>query len=197
MNNEVFVSTFRTVLQMLGAILTTKGIVSESDWQMYVGLVMATGSLGWMLYARWNTQKVAADAIVLPPPSEPPAGDGSAQSSGRYLVLPIGLVVALGILLGGCNSPQLETAAERARQVYAATCEAYPAADATFQTIVAILPPGKIPQRVIEAEAAAVAALAALCAKTPENFAEAATAAAKAYADAMKAVAAARAAQAR
>ena len=199
MNDEVLVSTFRTFLQMLGAMLATLGVVQESQWPLYSGLIMSGGSLCWMLYARWNTRKVSANAIVLPNPAAPPAGDGAAQSpgGGRVLVLPVGLVVALAVFMSGCTKVQLDSAAENARSAYEATCAAYPAADALFQSIVAALPPGKVPARVIEAEAAAVAALAALCAKTPTNWIEAAGAAARAYSEAMKAVAAARAAAAK
>ena len=193
MNDEVLVSTFRTFLQMLGAVLSTLGIIQEAQWPLWSGLIMTTGSLGWMLWARWNTRKVSADAIVLPPPADPAPGDSAAQSSGRFLMLPVGLL-AVGLFLGGCTQQQIDDATQKARSVYQATCAAYPVADVAFQGVVAALPPGKVPRRVIEAEAAAVAALAELCAREPANIVEASTAVARAYASALKALADARAA---
>jgi len=190
MNDEVMIATFRTFLQMLGAALGTWGVFSEAQWMALSGVILSGGSLGWMLWARWNTIKAPSDALIIP----------RDKSVGGKLESPaiIGVVaIGLALLLGGCNQSQLDDAKDKARATLDATCAAYPVADMAFQTIVAAMEPGTIPRRVIEAEAGAVAALAVICANPPTDLTSAIRSAAASYAAVMKAVADARAASSR
>jgi len=186
MTDEYLVTALRTFLQMLGAVLSTYGVVHESNWPLISGLVMSGGSLGWMLYVRWGTIKVPADSIVI---QRDKSIGGKFESPWVVGVVAIGLA----FMLAGCNQAQLDDARDKARATLEATCAVYPTADAAFQTIVAAMEPGKIPRRVIEAEAGAVAALAVICASPPTDLTSAIRSASTAYAAVMKAVADARA----
>ena len=186
MNDEVMIATFRTFLQMLGATLATYGMVTDAKWQLISGVIVSGSSLGWMLWARWNTIKAPSDALIIP----------RDKSIGGKLESPaiIGVVaIGLALLLGGCTQTELESAKDKARATLDATCAAYPVADLAFQTLVAAMEPGTVPRRVIEAEAGAVAALGVICAAPPTDLTSAIRSAAASYAAVMKAVADARA----
>lgn len=192
MNNELMVTSFRTFLQMLGMVLTTKGILTETDWNMYVGVVMSGGALAWMLYARWGTIKVPETSIVIPRADPISPGDGSAGPGIKSPWLVGAIAIALALGLAGCNQGTVQSATDNARAVLNATCASYPVADTAFKTLVAVMPPGKIPLKVIDAESVAVAALGAICAAPPSDLNSAIKSAGAAYAAVMKALADAR-----
>lgn len=185
MNDEYLITTFRTFLQMLGSALGIYGYTTDAQWAAISGVVMAGFSLGWMFYVRWNTIKVPADSIVIP---RDKSIGGKLESPGIVVAVAIGLA----LMLGGCNQAQLDDARDKAKATLEATCSAYPVADMAFQTIVAAMPPGKVPRRVIEAEAGAVAALGVICANPPTDLTSAIRSASEAYSAVMKAVADAR-----
>jgi hypothetical protein len=60
MTPDFIIALVRTALQMIGAGLAAKGYVGEDDWTAISGGLIASISVGWMLWARWNTKKVAA-----------------------------------------------------------------------------------------------------------------------------------------
>ena len=60
MTPDFVIAILRTALQMLGAAMVAKGYGTEDDWMQISGGVVAAVSLGWMLWARWNTKKVTA-----------------------------------------------------------------------------------------------------------------------------------------
>ncbi len=62
MTQDFAIALLRTFLQMLGAFLASRGIVTESDATEIAGWIVSGVSLGWMLYARWNTKSVPKDA---------------------------------------------------------------------------------------------------------------------------------------
>lgn len=176
MNDEVVVSTFRTFLQMLGGVLVTKGYLSDQDWTLYTGLIMAAGSLGWMLWARWNTKKVAADAIVIQPAATKPP----APTALSHWLVGLSALIFAAAMLAGCTPQQVENATDKARAALDATCAYYPVADAAFQAAVLVAKPGSIPASVIAGEAQAVQEIAVICAAPPANAAEALASATKA-----------------
>lgn len=205
MNDEVVVSTFRTFLQMLGGVLVTKGVLSDQDWTLYTGLIMAAGSLGWMLWARWGTKKVPQDALVVPrsvdpQPPTPAAAAAEIAKDGQiksHWLVGVGALLVVAAMLAGCTQQQLDNATDKARAALDATCAYYPVADAAFQAAVAVAKPGRIPASVIAAETQAVQEIAAICAAPPVNAAQAlakATAAGARIAAAVKTANAAKAA---
>jgi len=59
MTPDFLIAILRTALQMLGAYLMGRGIVDEGSWESISGGLLSGASVLWMLYARWNTRKVA------------------------------------------------------------------------------------------------------------------------------------------
>lgn len=184
MNAEVMARLLRTILQVVGTYFAASGKITDGDWQAISGAVVALVTTGYTVYTSWGTIKVPD-----------PLPGGTKLQVNPFTVLAAG---ALALMLAGCNTTgglgaqQVITTAENALQ---ATCTAYPIADAAFVTIVAATPPGKIPPKVVTAEKAAVAGLAAICAAPPKDASTAVIAAANAYKAVMQAIADARSAQ--
>lgn len=108
------------------------------------------------------------------------------------------LIAATAALsLAACSKADIaafsaKTPAEKAQAALDITCSNYPLVDAAFNTVVAATPPGKIPEKVILAERAAVAAIGAVCSNPPADPVSALTSAANAYSAATRALADAR-----
>ncbi len=60
MTRDLIEAIVRTLLQMAGSYLIGKGLVSEDSWIQISGGAVAGVGVIWMLWARWNTRKVAA-----------------------------------------------------------------------------------------------------------------------------------------
>ena len=60
MTPDFIIALVRTALQMIGAAMITQGFGTQDDWTAITGGTVAAVSLGWMLWARWNTRKVPA-----------------------------------------------------------------------------------------------------------------------------------------
>ncbi len=58
MTQDFAIALLRTFLQVLGAFLAGRGIVTESDVTELTGWIVSGVSILWMLYARWNTKSV-------------------------------------------------------------------------------------------------------------------------------------------
>lgn len=64
MTAEQFWSLLRTILQMLGAALVTRGYVDEASLQVLLGAVMAIVTTVYSLYIRRKAGLVAAAAAL-------------------------------------------------------------------------------------------------------------------------------------
>lgn len=60
MTRDFMEALLRTFMQMLGVFIMARFGVSEELWLGITGAVLSFGGLAWMMYARWNTEKVAA-----------------------------------------------------------------------------------------------------------------------------------------
>lgn len=64
---EQFWSLIRTLLQMAGAALVTRGYLDDASMQVLLGAVMAIITTGYSLYLRRRNGLIASAAAVLPP----------------------------------------------------------------------------------------------------------------------------------
>lgn len=60
MTRDFMEALLRTFMQMLGVFIMARFGVSEELWLGITGAVLSFGGLAWMMYARWNTEKVMA-----------------------------------------------------------------------------------------------------------------------------------------
>lgn len=63
MNSDQLLSLLRTLLQILGTYLTTKGFVNETLWAQISGIVLVIAPTIWSIYAHTdaaNIKKVTA-----------------------------------------------------------------------------------------------------------------------------------------
>lgn len=58
MNQDFVIAMLRTAMQMAGASLTAGGYVNGDQWTAITGGVLAAVSVGWMLFARYNTRVI-------------------------------------------------------------------------------------------------------------------------------------------
>ena len=161
-------------------------IVSHPEW---IDIAIALAGLGGTIltvYGRAKaTQPVALGAMF----------HGKAQSP-----MIVGAVaIGMALMLSGCGVVDrfkaAETPQQKAQVALDEICGNYLAVDIAFNTVVAAAPPGKIPQRVIDAERAAVAGIKVVCDQpVPDNPIVALQIVASAYAAVTKSLADARAA---
>lgn len=57
---EVFVSLFRQLLVVAGTYVASSGFLTADQWQMFSGAAITIVTTCYMVWARWNTVKVAA-----------------------------------------------------------------------------------------------------------------------------------------
>ena len=53
-------------LLWIGSMLTTRGVVSNSEWDLVVGAIMTLLPVGWGVFVRWNTKAVPAATAARP-----------------------------------------------------------------------------------------------------------------------------------
>lgn len=92
MNHDFVIALLRTTLQMAGASLAAKGVVSDEQWVAISGGVLAAASVLWMLWARYNTR------VVADPAAKPGVIGGGRLKSHAWL----GAMLFAALLLGGC-----------------------------------------------------------------------------------------------
>jgi hypothetical protein len=78
----------------------------------------------------------------------------------------IAILFALALSLGACTTAQIDQGKAIARASIDVVCSSYPVADFGFQQYVAT---GRVSPNTVNAERAAVAALAAICADPPSD----------------------------
>lgn len=63
---EQFWSLVRTILQMAGAALVTRGYLDDGNMQLLIGALMTIFTTGYSLYIRRQNGLIATAAAVLP-----------------------------------------------------------------------------------------------------------------------------------
>lgn len=64
MNQEQFLSLLRTILQVAGGALVTKGYVDDATMQATIGAILTIGATAWGIYARRDNGLVESAAAV-------------------------------------------------------------------------------------------------------------------------------------
>jgi hypothetical protein len=90
----------------------------------------------------------------------------------------LAILAVAGLALAGCTTAQIDQGKALARTSIDIVCTAYPPADFAFQQYAAT---GRVPVKTINAERAAVAALAAICADPPRDTATAIASASRVF----------------
>lgn len=55
---EVFVSLFRQLLVVAGTYVASTGYLTADQWSMFSGAAITVLTTAYMVWARWNTEKV-------------------------------------------------------------------------------------------------------------------------------------------
>jgi hypothetical protein len=64
MNQDQVMSIVRSVLQILGTGLVSKGVIGDADWTTIAGAILMVVPVGWGIYAHTQQQKIASVAAM-------------------------------------------------------------------------------------------------------------------------------------
>lgn len=98
-NSDQFASLLRTLLKIVGTILTTHGLITSGVWEPIAGAVIALAPIGWDMLTHAQKATIAKIAAIADDPNSPIQGIiTTATAEGQRLAnaVPSSAVVAAG-----------------------------------------------------------------------------------------------------